>query len=263
MITALDSNGNKVDISDAVDGEKYFCECCGGLLTPRNKKHENRQRIPHFAHKDMEDCDGWSHEMSEWHIKWQKRFPLESREVVVEKNGVKHRADVLINDIVIEFQHSPIKAEEIEERNNFYLSCGYGVVWVFDADGKIKNGYDENGIDPMRKDPIVWKVKKTQFSSPMPRGVDVYLEYTIPMNVDGETMNIPIMVLLREVDPKVIKYRMTKEHIMRWNFCQQMGVEMIPGSKTVNDLLVPEYMQYKNETTWIFPKRGSGRRFHF
>ena len=44
-----------------------------------------------------------------------------------------------MNNTVIEFQHSPIAAEEIAERNRFYTECGHKVVWVFDAEGKIKN----------------------------------------------------------------------------------------------------------------------------
>ena len=48
-------------------------------------------------------------------------------------------ADVLINGYVIEFQHSPISRDEIKERNEFYTNCGYKVIWVFDANDKIKN----------------------------------------------------------------------------------------------------------------------------
>lgn len=44
----------------------------------------------------------------------------------------KHIADILINDIVIEFQHSAISIDEFRDRNRFYASCGYSVIWVFD-----------------------------------------------------------------------------------------------------------------------------------
>ncbi len=50
--------------------------------------------------------------MSEWHKIMQNYFPKESQEVVVSYKGRKHRADVLIGDVVLEFQFSPITAAE-------------------------------------------------------------------------------------------------------------------------------------------------------
>jgi hypothetical protein len=59
----------------------------------------------------------------------------EYQEVVVEKNGVKHRADVKLPDgTVVEFQHSPISPIEAMERTNFYGK----VMWVFDLTKKDK-----------------------------------------------------------------------------------------------------------------------------
>jgi competence CoiA-like predicted nuclease len=94
--------------------------------------------------------------MSEWHSEWQNQFPAKNQEVVVELDGEKHRADVMACGYVIEFQHSPIAAEEFEERNNFYLRYGKKVIWVFDfakefSEKQIKfydqwsTGYDNGG----------------------------------------------------------------------------------------------------------------------
>ena len=43
-----------------------------------------------------------------------------------------HRADVFINNTVIEFQHSPISVKEFDERNQFYTRNGHTLVWLFD-----------------------------------------------------------------------------------------------------------------------------------
>lgn len=44
-----------------------------------------------------------------------------------------HRADIFIDGTVIEFQHSPIKEVEFNDRNDFYLKLGYKIIWIFDA----------------------------------------------------------------------------------------------------------------------------------
>ncbi len=60
---------------------------------------------------------------------------MHCREVVMGENN-EHRADVrLDNGLVIELQHSPISAEMITEREQFYSS----MVWLFDAKSFMKN----------------------------------------------------------------------------------------------------------------------------
>ena len=137
MFTAIDELGNKVSIMNAEYGKTYYCPICHEKLTVKKK---GKGKAPHFAHKPDSDCTDWG-DMSEWHLSWQEKFPEECREVVLEKNGERHRADVCIKDmnLVIEFQHSPISNEEFSKRNCFYISCGYQLVWVFDVTGKIKD----------------------------------------------------------------------------------------------------------------------------
>ncbi len=178
MFIACDENQNRIFIEKAVDQKQYFCPICGEPVSIRAKNSLAIRR--HFAHHPGTECiDDWTHDMSEWHLSWQEKFPEECREVVVKKDGVKHRADVLVNNTVIEFQHSPITSEEIAKRNAFYLSCGYQVVWVFDAEDKICNPRG-GSIDPMkcREDDLCWKKAKEQFVQPFPRGVNVFLDYS-------------------------------------------------------------------------------------
>lgn len=132
MIFALDKDGNRIHISDAIAIEEYYCPVCGASLIQR--KGEVRQH--HFAHRT--DCictDSWAgqYDMSEWHYGWQEKFPAECREVVCYNSSEKHRADVLIGKTVIEFQHSPLSTTDFARRNNFYRSLGYKVIWLFDC----------------------------------------------------------------------------------------------------------------------------------
>ena len=96
MYIALDSSNNRVEISNAMKGDEYFCPLCKSKLIVKKGKIKQ----PHFAHQTCLDCDEWSSDMSDWHKQWQERFPEEYREVVITgSTGEKHRADVLINNI--------------------------------------------------------------------------------------------------------------------------------------------------------------------
>ena len=89
-----------------------------------------------------ECTDHWHYDMSEWHRKKQSYFPIENREVVLRHKNKIHRADILINKTVIEFQHSPITAGEFMERNSFFNSLGLRIVWVFD----ISVAFESNNL---------------------------------------------------------------------------------------------------------------------
>ena len=128
MLIAINKTGNRILSQDATKDEKYFYPICNGEMILKS----GEINITHFAHKNNECKDDWNYDMSEWHKNKQSYFDERFQEVIVEKNGIKHRADVLKDGIVIEFQHSSISAEEFNERNKFYISAGYKVVWVFD-----------------------------------------------------------------------------------------------------------------------------------
>ena len=152
MQYAVNCEGKRVHAAVANKNEEYFCPTCGQKVIPR----QGQCNVAHFAHKSA--CsDSWHYEMSEWHSQWQEQFPACHREVAVEHLGEKHRADVMVGDYVIEFQHSPITAEEFDERNDFYRSYGKKVVWIFDfinewREGKMEctstweNSHDIGGI---------------------------------------------------------------------------------------------------------------------
>ena len=136
MFVARDKCGALVDADAASRETEYVCPMCRGKVRLRR----GAVNAAHFAHDSLKDCDDFTSDISYWHLEWQKQFPLECREVVVEHNGEQHRADVLIKGHVIEFQHSSISCEEFNRRNAFYTGAGYKVVWVFDMTGEFSMG---------------------------------------------------------------------------------------------------------------------------
>ena len=142
-LRAKDKNGKLTYIDDAIKGDMYYCQICNQPMMQRRCVH----RIDHFAHfsphgnKNIVPCsDHWGYDKTEWHMEWQKRFPVDNMERVLESHGKKHIADVLVGDIVVEFQHSPISLTEFNERNSFYTSLGFKVIWVFDMADEYENG---------------------------------------------------------------------------------------------------------------------------
>lgn len=92
--------------------------------------------IHHWAHKINEGCDSWSEPETYWHKSWKNSFPIDNREVVIQKYGKKHFADLYTyDDIVIELQNSSISSETIREREDFY---GKRLLWILNG-GRFRN----------------------------------------------------------------------------------------------------------------------------
>ena len=257
MIRANDKNGESILIGDTIKGEEYFCPTCGKPLIIKAKDPDAAVR-PYFSHRPNTHCtDNWKYDMSEWHRAWQEKFPKQCREIVLENNGIKHRADVLINNTVIEFQHSPITHEEILERNKFYLSCGYPVVWVFDAKSptyKIKNkDKNNNCIDPMKckEDTLCWNRAKPQFKPIVQKGVNVYIQYKTTVSTPQKEYNgkeFDILLFLTELTPKDFKFLRLNAYILQENFLQQYGVNT--GWNSIQQIInatYPPKIQYPKD----------------
>lgn len=142
MLVALNSKRERVHISNAKNNEKYFCPICNEEVIRRIGKINSH----HFSHRINSQHfrnDNWHYDMSEWHYSWQNQFPSENQEVVFKFGEIIHRADVFINNTILEFQHSPITLEEFNDRTSFYISLGYKVIWIFDCiDKSITHRFD-------------------------------------------------------------------------------------------------------------------------
>ena len=136
MFIALDKNSKRVSVWDSQKNQTYYCPVCNSELIIKDGKINEK----HFAHKKA--CsDTWNYDMSYWHQKMQNYFPEHQREVVVSNRFGTHRADILIENTVIEFQHSKITAEEYQNRTNFFIRSGYRIAWVFDLSEQRECGY--------------------------------------------------------------------------------------------------------------------------
>lgn len=107
---------------EATPSTKGTCPGCGAEVRAKC----GRIKIWHWAHISA-DCDPWSEPESQWHRDWKACAPIEQREVVMERDGVKHRADAVVRGKVLELQSSPISVDDIEDRERFYGD----MAWLF------------------------------------------------------------------------------------------------------------------------------------
>ena len=126
MIFARLADGH---LSNASPGLSGSCPQCGNEMIPKC----GDIKIWHWAHKSTIDCDNWTEPESEWHLNWKRLVDPEYTEVVIRKPDGIHRADIKVNDLVIEFQHSALTPAKVTERERFYGN----MIWVLD--GKLFN----------------------------------------------------------------------------------------------------------------------------
>ena len=167
MLFANDYNNSRVHIDETHSNQEYYCPYCGSPLI--TKKGDIRQH--HFSHKATRLCsDSWvgershSYDISAWHNEWQSLFPKENQEVMLSLGDTKHRADVMIDCTVVEFQHSIMSVKAFDDRNNFYFNFGNKVIWLFDLSdllGENRLTYEkgENGLD------FHWRNPKRAFNN--------------------------------------------------------------------------------------------------
>jgi competence protein CoiA len=157
MLYAINETGDRVTATPQASAS---CPMC---LSPLVAKC-GRTVAWHWSHCSLKDCDEWAEGETPWHLAWKSRFA--DSEVTITRNGKSHRADVVSSrGKVIEFQHSTISAEEIEEREEFYGD----MVWVLDVATAYSNS--RIGLDqrwPEAGEPYCkfkWNRRKTSFDA--------------------------------------------------------------------------------------------------
>lgn len=80
----------------------------------------------HFRHIN---CNPNPTPMTIWHQNWQKNFDEKHREIRVGNR----RADVLIGNFALEFQHSRIPKNNITDRTNNYVTKNKNVYWILEC----------------------------------------------------------------------------------------------------------------------------------
>jgi competence CoiA-like predicted nuclease len=166
-------NNEKIEASPNL---RAICPVCNGEVLSKC----GEINIWHWAHISGEDCDSWSEGETEWHRKWKSHFAPECREVIIKRKygnlidgyeTVTHRADILFNKRVIEFQNSPIDPETVIERENFYGN----MIWVVNGEEFGNHFYvrDKKGYYTFK---WAW-IRKSWLSAKKPLIIDFGGEY--------------------------------------------------------------------------------------
>ncbi|HYW19099.1 MAG TPA: hypothetical protein VE956_07225 [Nodularia sp. (in: cyanobacteria)] len=180
---ALDEKGNKI-LPDL--GLRATCPDCGteviAICGNKNKYHW-RHNYTYDSHKDK-----WYKEMTPWHLRWQELFPVECREVVIKKGRVVHRADVKINNLIIEFQHTDLKRHNVKKRELFYGSYPDKIIWVIDGTANRVFNVGKKKLNPENLKPVflVDKESNIYFET------EGYINITLIRNVDELTIGLVI-----------------------------------------------------------------------
>ncbi|HSJ37854.1 MAG TPA: competence protein CoiA family protein [Planococcus sp. (in: firmicutes)] len=113
---------------------KFTCPDCGNTLFLK----VGDIKIPHFAHKSHSDCESFSEPESSLHLQGKlllhqfftnKQFPVELEKYLP---AIRQRADLLVDgQTVIEFQCSPISANDVLRRSAAYTGMGLKPTWIF------------------------------------------------------------------------------------------------------------------------------------
>jgi len=118
--------------------------CCHGhlLIGVRNVK----SRKAYFRHKNL--ADTVDNKMNKWHSEWQSEFEI--TEFIFNKldSQIKlRRADAYIQlqNLIIEFQHSSISKEEVDNRRHDYNLHDMNIIWVLDGNPYIETTKLHNG----------------------------------------------------------------------------------------------------------------------
>lgn len=113
---------------EAQPNQQGICPNCSQSVIAKCGK----QKIWHWAHRNITTCDNWWESETEWHRNWKNNYPLEWQEIqmIDRETGEKHISDVrTIHNLTIEFQHSAIKPDERISREKFYKN----MIWVVDG----------------------------------------------------------------------------------------------------------------------------------
>lgn len=123
MMLAESPRGDRILASPEASG---ICPFCRSEVIPKC----GEIKTWHWAHKSKANCDSWGEPEGEWHYGWKKLAGLDNTEITIEKNGKRHRADIMIRGKVIELQHSTIPTYEVREREEFYDN----MAWIVDGE---------------------------------------------------------------------------------------------------------------------------------
>lgn len=228
--------------TEAEKGLTGICPFCGSAMIAKC----GNIRMKHWAHKAISECDSWSEGETEWHRQWKNHFDASWQEFIFKNktSGEKHIADVYTeHGLVVEFQHSPIDAEEQKQREQFYEN----MIWVLDG-SRLKRDYQRflKGKQNFKltRQQGLFMIDEPADSFPpnwVKRAVPVVLDF---MNLDSTIEATDIRQFLYCLMPKnddgfTFLYLLTRESFIqnikdgKW-FGKQQSVETQPSELTAS-----------------------------
>ncbi|WP_303217614.1 competence protein CoiA [Enterococcus asini] len=131
MLLANNAQGQLVlaDRFQKKNGEKCFCPGCQGEVIFKC----GPQKIPHFAHRSMQECQHFSEGETAEHLLGkhllQQALP-EDTQLEAYLPELSQRPDLLWRRLAVEFQCSTLSRTRFAERTSNYLAHGYTPWWL-------------------------------------------------------------------------------------------------------------------------------------
>ena len=185
--------------------------------------------------------------MSQWHKDWQNMF--ETTEVTVDCHGRNRRADVMIADLCVEFQHSRITSEEVCARNQDWSSVGKKVIWVVDGTGEsfLNMSNDRVFVDFVS----TWKYESFLTCDRVFIHNGDYVYELIPKYVKSqitELFVIPMNEFIHQLKSGVLEFP-TREHVCTKVFVKQQGAG---NGKTFGIVQLIQNPEFEHVNTFIY-----------
>ena len=127
---------------EAAPNRKALCPLCNKEVFAKC----GEINIWHWAHLRGDSCalgddgDPNYEPETEWHKNWKLVFGKEYSEIILVKDNKKHIADIRTKkEVIIELQNSPIPANIISKREEFY---GERMLWIING-AKFVNSFKE------------------------------------------------------------------------------------------------------------------------
>lgn len=117
---------------EQLKSKSYFCPACNHPVRIKNGK----VKLPHFSHYNKNTCSTYSEGETLEHLALKEVFAKwcekESIEYELEKYlpALNQRPDLLIGNIALEIQCSPLSTQRLIERTQNYQQHGYIPIWI-------------------------------------------------------------------------------------------------------------------------------------
>ena len=122
MLYAEDKLGQK--IAPVKQGQEAVDPYSGGQVEGEIFSNPNYWRLMNGGY------DNWCLPVCAWSLKWKQCFSKSSVEIVLDKGGIKHIADVQTSKgTVVKFQNRMLNREELLQREAFFGK----MIWIFKA----------------------------------------------------------------------------------------------------------------------------------